>query len=129
MSEGEQPQAGVVESLRRLCDSFLAQLQTRVELFAVELQEEKARLVRVVVIAAGVFFLAALAVVMVTITIVWLAGPDARTPLLIGFSVLYVAAAIWGIFALRKLVLHTPPPFQDTISELKKDRDWLSSRK
>src|SRR6185436_323791 len=111
MAEGEQPQAGVVESLRRLCDSFLAQLQTRVELFAVELQEEKARLVRVVVIAAGVFFLAALAVVMVTITIVWLAGPDARAPLLIGFSVLYIAAAIWGILALRKLVLHTPPPF------------------
>ena len=129
MAEGEPPPGGVIESVRRLCDSGLAQLQGRIELFAVELQEEKARLVRVLVLAAGVFFLAGVAVVMVTLTIVWLAGESARMPLLIGFSALYAAGAIWGIFALRKLVLHTPPPFQDTISELKKDRDWLSSRK
>lgn len=129
MAEGEPASGGVLESVRRLCDSGLAQVQNRIELFAVELQEEKARLVRVLVLAAGVFFLAGVAVVMVTLTIVWLAGESARVPLMIGFSVLYIAGAIWGIFALRKLILHTPPPFQDTISELKKDRDWLSSRK
>src|SRR5437764_5611149 len=114
MAEGDPPPGGVIESFRRLCDSGLAQLQGRVELFAVELQEEKARLVRVLVIAAGVFFLAGVAVVMVTLTIVWLAGERARMPLLIGFSALYVAGAVAGFLALRKLILFTPPPFQDT---------------
>jgi len=129
MSEGEPPPGGVLDSFRRLCDSGLAQLQNRIELFSVELQEEKARLLRTVVLAAGVFFLAGVAVVMVTLTIIWLAGESARMPLLILFSVLYLAGAVAGFLALRKLILSTPPPFQDTISELKKDRDWLSSRK
>jgi uncharacterized membrane protein YqjE len=129
MSEGEPPSGGVLDSFRRLCDSGLAQVQNRIELFGVEFQEEKARLLRTLVLAAGVFFLAGVAVVMVTLTVIWLAGESARMPLLILFSVLYLAGAVAGFLALRKLILSTPPPFQDTISELKKDRDWLSSRK
>jgi uncharacterized membrane protein YqjE len=129
MSQDEPPSGGVLDSFRRLCDAGLAQVQNRIELFAVELQEEKARLLRILVLATGVFFLAGVAVVMVTLTVVWLAGESARLPLLIAFSGLYLAGAVAGFLAFRKLIRSAPPPFQDTISELKKDRDWLSSRK
>ena len=129
MSETEPPPGGVLDSFRRLCDSGLAQVQTRVELFSVEFQEEKARLLKTLVLAAGIFFLAGVAVIMVTLTVVWLAGETARLPLLIAFSVLYVGGAVAGFLALRKMLRTAPTPFQDTISELKKDRDWLSSRK
>jgi len=129
MPEAEPPPGGVLDSFRKLCDRGLAQVQNRVELFAVEFQEEKARLLKTLVLAGGVFFLAGVAVIMVTLTVVWLAGESARLPLLIGFSVLYVAGAVAGFLAFRKMIRTAPPPFQDTVSELKKDRDWLSSRK
>jgi uncharacterized membrane protein YqjE len=129
MVESEPPPGGVLDSFRRLCDSGLAQVQNRVELFAVEFQEEKARLLKTLVLAGGVFFLAGVAVIMVTLTVVWLAGERARLPLLVAFSVLYLAGAVGGFLAFRKMIRTAPPPFQDTISELKKDRDWLSSRK
>src|SRR5436190_14964171 len=129
MSQDERPSGGVLESFRKLCDAGLAQVQNRIELFAVEMQEEKARLLRIIVLAAGVFFLAGVAVVMVTLTLVWLAGESARVPVLVGVTALYVAGSVAGFLALRKQLRSSPPPFQDTISELKKDRDWLSSRK
>ena len=53
MPETEPPPGGVLDSFRRLCDSGLAQVQNRVELFAVEFQEEKTRLLKTLVIAAG----------------------------------------------------------------------------
>ena len=44
MSQDERPSGGVLESFRKLCDAGLAQVQNRIELFSVEMQEEKARL-------------------------------------------------------------------------------------
>jgi len=104
-------------------------VQNRIELFAVEFQEEKTRLLKTLVVAAGVFFLAGVAVIMVTLTVVWLAGESARLPLLIAFCAIYLAGATGGFLALRKMICGAPPPFQDTISELKKDRDWLNPRR
>jgi len=129
MSQTEPPARGVFDSLRGLCDAALALLQNRLELFAVEVQEEKARLLRTVVLAAGVLFLAGVAAVMVTISIVLLVGESARLPVLIALTLVYVLAAVGAWFALRKHLCSAPPPFRGTISELKKDRDWLSSRK
>src|ERR1700693_993514 len=95
MPENEPPPSrGMLESLRRLCDSGIALLQTRVELFAVELQEQKARLVRVLVLAAVAAFLGGMAVALVTVTIVILAGETARVPVLVGLSLVYVGAAV-----------------------------------
>ena len=102
MSQDERPSGGVLESFRKLCDAGLAQVQNRIELFAVEMQEEKARLLRIIVLAAGVFFLAGVAVVMVTLTLVWLAGESARVPVLIGVTALYVAAAVAGFLVSSK---------------------------
>ena len=129
MSQTEPPSRGVFDSLRSLSDAGLALLQNRIELFGVELQEEKARLLRTLVLAAGVFFLAGVATVMVTISIVFLTSEAARGPVLLALTLVYVAAAAGSYVALRKHLRSTPPPFQGTVSELKKDREWLSSRK
>src|SRR5262245_12639612 len=128
MPESEPPSRGVLDSLRNLCDSGLALVQNRIELFALEIQEEKARLLRTLILAVAAFFLAGVAVVMVTLTIVFVAGESARVPLLIALSSLYVLVAIRVCFALRRHIRSAPPPFHETVSELKKDRDWLSPR-
>ena len=128
MAEPESPDGGLLGSLRRICDSGLALLQTRAELLSVELQEQKVRLVRVLVLAAVAVFLANMATVVVTATVVLLARESARLPLLVGFSLLYVAATAVAFVWLRRELRAGPPPLNDTVSELKKDREWLSSR-
>ena len=128
MPPGEPPSRGVLDSFRNLCDSGLALVQNRIELFALEIQEEKARLLRTLVLSAAAFFLAGVAVVMVTLTIVFVAGESARVPLLIALSLFYVLAAVAVCLALRKQLRSAPPPFHETVSELKKDRNWLSPR-
>ena len=118
---------GVFASLRRVCDTALATVYNRVELVAVEMQEEKERLIRIFIVAAIVVFLGNMAVIMLTLTIVYLAGPSPL--LLVGLTLLYLAATAGGYFALRKMLSSSSRLFKDTLAELKKDRDWLVTQK
>jgi uncharacterized membrane protein YqjE len=127
MPENEPRPRGVLASLRSLSDAVLALLQNRLELFGVEIQEQKERLVKVLVLAAVVVFLGNMAAVVLTVTIVVLAGEKARGPVLIVLSVLYALAAVAAFLALRKELRSGPPPLSETVSELKKDRDWINS--
>jgi uncharacterized membrane protein YqjE len=120
------PPAGILESLRRLGRSGVAALQNRLELFAIELEEQKVRVVRVLVLAGAAVFLANTALLAVSAAIVMLAGEQARLAVLISLSVIYILAALGAFLALRKELRSAPPPFQDTVAELKKDTDWLN---
>jgi len=125
MSKDDPRPGGIFQSFRKLCDSALALVQNRVELFGVEVEEQKARLLRVLLLGAVAIFLANTAVLVVTATIVVLAGESSRVPVLIGLCVFYVAAASVAFVLLRKELRSTPPAFNETLSEFKKDRDWL----
>lgn len=128
MAGDEPPRPGIFASLRRLCDSGLALLQNRVELFSVELEEQKIRLVRLLVLVAAAVFLANTAVLVLTATIIMVVGDKARVPVMIGLSLIYLGGATAVVFALRKELRESPPPFDGTIAELKKDRSWLSPK-
>jgi uncharacterized membrane protein YqjE len=129
MPPNEPPPRGVLESLRRLCDAGLGLLQNRVELIAVEIQEEKARLVKVLILAGAMVLLGNMAAVLGTATIVVLVDKSAQVPVLAGLSLLYLLLALGAFLALRRLLRSAPPPLKDTVSELKQDRDWLNSQK
>jgi len=122
------PPAGILESLRRLGRSGLAVLENRIELFSVELEEQKVRVVRVLILAGAAIFLGNTALLAVSAAIVIMAGEAARLPVLIGLSVLYFLAALGAFLALRKELRSAPPPFRDTVAEIKKDVDWLDPR-
>lgn len=129
MAEEKPPAPGLLSTLRRLCSSGLAVVQNRLELFAAEVQEQKARLVRLLLLTAIAVFLANTALLVVTATIVVLAGESARKPVLIALSAFYVLATVVACYVLRKELRSAAPPFEDTVSELKKDIDWLNPRK
>ncbi len=122
---GQDPSPGLLESVRRFGRTGLAVLENRAQLFSVELAEQKARLVRVLVLAGAAIFLANTALLTVSATIVVVVGDKARVPVLIGLSLVYILASVWAFVALRKELRSAPPPFQDTISELKKDSECL----
>jgi uncharacterized membrane protein YqjE len=74
-------------------------------------------------------FLCILAVLTITITIVVLVGDAARPFVLVGFCVLYSLGAWGALRGLRNRLQNRPRPFAATLDELKKDREWLTSRK
>ncbi len=126
---GQDDEPGLLASLKNLGGSFLQAVQTRLEILSVELQEEKWRLVQLLLLAGAAVFLSVIAVITVTITIAILAGPEWRPYVLCGFSLLYVGATVFTARALQRCLRERPPPFASTLETLKKDREWLISRK
>jgi uncharacterized membrane protein YqjE len=129
MPQDALPSEGVFGSLRRLCATGLAVLQNRIELFGVEVEEQKARLLRMLLFGAVAVVLANTALLVVTATVILLAGEGARLPVLVGLSLLFSIAAGGMFLLVRKELRSAPPPFNDTVSELKKDREWLDPQK
>ena len=125
MADSQESAPGIFGSLRRLLDTLLATAQNRVELIALELQEEKCRLVELFLWMSAVVALGMMSLAMVTLTIVVLFWNNGRLAALITLSALYLlatAGAYWGLNTrLRKGNL----PFSGTVSELKKDRECL----
>src|SRR3977135_4317295 len=68
MTEEPGRAEGLFESLRNLAKTFLAVVQTRIEIFASEIDEERTRLARIAVLAA----VAALCVVLTVVLLVFL---------------------------------------------------------
>jgi len=129
MTPGEPTKhKGLFASLKALGDSLIAAVQTRLEILSVELQEEKWRLVELLVLTAAAIFFSVVAVVVVTITVVMLVGEEARPYVLLAFSVLYIMAAVLSFRGIRDRLKNRPLPFSGTIAELKKDRECLKSR-
>jgi uncharacterized membrane protein YqjE len=127
MAEGEHS-GGLFSSVRRVADTCVSSIHNRVELLALELQEEKIRLVRLLLWTGAALFAAFLAITVITIAVVFLVPDDKRTIALIGFGVIYALVAVVLAVKLRGEVRNAPPPLADTLSELKKDLQSLRSR-
>jgi uncharacterized membrane protein YqjE len=129
VGENETAQAGgVFASLRRIGDLALESAQNRLELVVLELQQEKERLFRLFLLAAVVVFLGNMAVLMATLTIIFLAGEQLRGPCLLVLTALYITGTAIGYYTLRKQLRSGPRPLDGTLSELEKDREWLRTR-
>jgi uncharacterized membrane protein YqjE len=116
---------GVLDSLRKLGGTLLGTLQTRLELVATEIEEEKARFARIAALAALAGFCLALAVnlaVLFLVVLFW----DTDRLLAIGVlaGVFAAGAAALGL-ALRNAVTKRPRLLSATLAELRKDREEL----
>jgi uncharacterized membrane protein YqjE len=113
---------GLFASLRGLAATGLALLQNRLELLAVEIQEEKARAVglatysvaAVILLGAGAVFLA----VFVTV-LLW----ESNRLLVLGvFSALFIGGGTVCLLAARRLASAPSGLFAGSLAELAKDR-------
>ena len=102
-------------------ESLVALFQTRVELAAVELQEEGERRKEMVVLAAvaGVFLtMAAILFAMFVVIVFW----DTHRLLAAGgMTALYTAIGLVAVARLKRSASEAPPPFEATRAELAKD--------
>ena len=119
---------GLLASLSQLARSLVSTLQSRAELLSLELALERARLVRMVVLAVVALFFLALAAIAATIFVIVLFW-DTHRLLAIGLIALgYLVLAAWLAAAAKRELTQAARPFAATIAELKKDRDRLMSR-
>ena len=128
MDEGESKFTGQFDSLRRLGDSLLSLLHRRLDLASLELQEEKYRLIDLLLRTAALIVLGILTLVSATALVVvcfWQRSPIATLAVVTG---LYALAALLVALGIRAKLKNSPPPLSDTIAELKKDREWLRDK-
>ena len=121
MAEEAGHTEGLLDSLRKLASTFVALLQTRIEIFANELDEERARLARTVVLAVVGAFCLGLATVLLVLLIVVIFW-DTNRLLAIGvIAGLFALGALAALVALRSTVRQRPKFLAATIAELRKD--------
>jgi uncharacterized membrane protein YqjE len=125
MTEAESGANGVLDSVRRMASSLLALIHTRVELFAVELQEEKLRaisflgwlIVALALVVAGILMAIGLIGVFL-----WQSTGYIGVVALILVTLGSAAGLLW---MLRRRILRGPDPFSSSIAEIGKDLDIL----
>ena len=127
MDEPGEGGRGVFASLRRLLKTGLAIAHNRLELFLVELREERWRLFDALLLLGIVLILAALTLLLLTITIVVLCLRADRLDLLVALMLVYLAATIIGVWRLRTR-LKEWAPFSATVAEFKKDKACLDEK-
>jgi uncharacterized membrane protein YqjE len=122
METAPRAPAGFLHSFRALGDGLLATVQDRLKLFAVELQEEKFRLIQTFLWISAVVFTGMMAIAFASLTLVYLFWESARLAVLGGLTLLYTGALVAIIVAFRRYRARQPSPFTATLREIGEDR-------
>ena len=116
------PSSGFMGSLRLLGDGLFESIQDRIRLLAIELQEEKFRLIQTFVWISAVIFTGILTAIFASVTLAyyfWQAGPLA---VLGGLTLFYTLGLGVAIIRLRHHISSHPKSFAGTLEELEADR-------
>lgn len=114
----------LVETSKRLARRLLTIGENRLELLIVEVQEERAQLLRALLLALGVAAFGLLAGVVLTAAIVVWLWELSRVAALLVLTGLYGATAVWLCRRLT-LLLHNWQNLPATLDQLRKDRACL----
>jgi uncharacterized membrane protein YqjE len=114
---------GFLTSIRRMFDNAVGAFHSRVELIVVELQEERDRVVNILVWSGVLLFLVFMAIVAFSFVLV-VALWQYAVWVGIGLGAVYLVGAAVAAGVVRKRL--KTPLFSETINQLRKDREWLS---
>lgn len=121
-----RPEGGLGVSVRRLAATLVAIAQTRLELLATELAEEKLRLGGLLAYAVAAFFFLGFGAVMVALllTVLWW---DTHRLLGLGvFSAAFVLIGLIAALAAARRARQGSRLFAASLAELARDRDALA---
>jgi len=128
MRNGADNQTGSLASLvRKTLTTGLGALDNRAELFMVEAQEDKSRIVGLIVTGVAALFLGMMTLLLLTGTIIFLIPEDYRLYAAIGFTVLYLAGTIAAVLGLKSMLKRVP--FSESLNQIRKDRELLDAFK
>src|ERR1043165_9009934 len=105
MESTNEPSPGLFSTIRRLLNTALAGVENRIELFLVELREERFRGFAVLLLGCAAAVMGFMALLTVTVTLVVIFWDSARVPVLVVLSACYslaTAGILWRLnFRLR----------------------------
>ncbi len=120
-----QRDGSVSGTVRRLGASLLALGRIRLELLAIEVQEEKDRIASLLLWAVLTALMAGFGAVLVALFITVALWDTHRLAALGVAALLFVGLAVFGAWRVRRLVSQSSAPFHASIAELRKDSATL----
>ncbi len=123
---GEAPPGGVLHSLRSIGPALIGLLRTRLELFGIELSEEKERAAQLALLAAFVLLFAGLALLMLNVLVLAHFWHTHRYQAILGLILLYGGGVVLCLWRLQASLAARPPMFEATMAELKADIEALN---
>ncbi|ELC0878047.1 phage holin family protein [Pseudomonas aeruginosa] len=124
MSEGKNPADGR-PSLRRFGAAFLGLLHGHVELFGIELQEQKANTLRLLLFAGLALVFALLLLVGLSLLVLIVFWDTNRLAAALGLCLFYVIGSLFCGWRLYQSINDESSPFSATLEELANDRERL----
>ncbi|HCE0682025.1 hypothetical protein IPC1310_20845 [Pseudomonas aeruginosa] len=124
MSEGKDPADGR-PSLRRFGAAFLGLLHGHVELFSIELQEQKANTLRLLLFAGLALVFALLLLVGLSLLVLIVFWDTNRLAAALGLCLFYVIGSLFCGWRLYQSINDESSPFSATLEELANDRERL----
>jgi len=124
--EGGEPRgAGLLDSLTSLARSLIAIGQTRLQIIGNELEEQRAILLRELLLAVTAAFCIGLSALFVAVFFVILFWDEHRLLVVGLFACLFIVASVAVILVQRMLSRERPRMFAITDEELEKDKESL----
>ncbi|HCE6994160.1 TPA: phage holin family protein [Pseudomonas aeruginosa] len=124
MSEEKDPADGR-PSLRRFGAAFLGLLHGHVELFGIELQEQKANTLRLLLFAGLALVFALLLLVGLSLLVLIVFWDTNRLAAALGLCLFYVIGSLFCGWRLYQSINDESSPFSATLEELANDRERL----
>jgi uncharacterized membrane protein YqjE len=117
--------AGLLGALRDAADGLLRTAHDRFELFTLELHEEKYRLIQIFLWISAVVFSGMMAMLLASVTLVYVFWETARLPVLAGLTAFYAAGCLTVVLLFRSYLGRQRKPFAATLGELEEDRECI----
>ncbi|HZR21045.1 MAG TPA: phage holin family protein [Verrucomicrobiae bacterium] len=127
MVQNNHQSEGLGNLVGRLGSIAARTLSTRVELLAIEWQEERWRLRQMLIWSIAVLLLGVMGILLLTAVIILLFPEGVRVYVAAALAVLYFCGAAGAWFGLKAGLKREP--FAESIDQVKKDRLWLESLK
>ena len=115
----------IIEAVGRLVATFVAMTQTRLELAAVEIEEESQRLLGYLMLGLLSLLLFGIAMLLVALVIILLFWDSYRLEAALAMAVLFGAAAAYCAARLKSSIAVKPRLLAATLAELNKDVNFV----
>jgi uncharacterized membrane protein YqjE len=120
--------AGIVQSLRNLAATLVAVLHTRFELLVTEIEEERARLLELLLWAAAALFCLGVAVLLLVLLLIAVFWDTHRIAVIATLAAVFLAAGICIAAGARNRMHGRSRLFSASLDELARDKDQLTPR-
>lgn len=115
----------ILETVGRIGGTLLDMLRTRVELAALEIEEETQRIIGYFVLALAALILFGIAMVLVAFTIILVFWDTHRLAAAMGLVIAFGGGAMIAAYRLKAAFNNRPPFMQATVAELNKDLNFM----